>query len=189
MVQFLSQRLFRRHIRDRAKGRAGTGEVQVGAFRGRLQSRELRRLDRVRLHLGQAEVQHFRMASLGNKDVGGLDIAVHDSGGMRGIERIRDFSSQPQNLVNLHRTPANPMFQGHPFEELHRDEGMAVLFADVVDGADVGMIESGGGLGLTPKSRQGLRVADYVIGKEFQRDEPVQARVLGFVDDPHAAAP
>ena len=152
MVQFLSQRLFGRHIRDRAQRSARTSEVLVGPFRGSLQPRELRRIDLIRLHLGQAEVEHLRMTSLGDKDVGGLDIAVHDSGGMRGIERIRNFDPQPQNLVDFHRPPANPVFQGHPFEELHRDEGMAILFANVVDRADVGMIESGGGLGLTPKS-------------------------------------
>ena len=128
------------------------------------------------------------MTSLGDKDVGGLDIAVHDSGGMRGIERIRNFDPQPQNLVNFHRPPADPVFQGHPFEKLHRDEGMAILFANIVDRADVGMIESGGGLGLTSKSRQRLCISGHFVRQKLERDETVQSRVLGFIDHAHAAA-
>ena len=128
------------------------------------------------------------MTSLGDKDVGRLDIAVYDSGGMRRIECIRDFDPQPQHLVNFHRAPADPVFQGHPFEKLHRDEGMAILFANIVDRADVGMIESRGGLGLTSKSRQRLCISGHFVRQELERDETVQSRVFGFVDHAHAAA-
>ena len=38
------------------------------------------------------------------------------------------------------------------------------------------------------KRAERLRVASYLIGKEFQRDKPVQPRVLGFVDHAHATA-
>ena len=160
----------------------------VGAFSGSLQSRGLRRFEAVRPHLGQAEVEHLGVTSLGHENVGGLDIAVHDSGGMRRIECIRNFDPQPQNLVNFHRAPADPVFQGHPFEKLHRDEGMAILFANIVDGADVGMIESGGGLGLTSKSRQRLCISSHLVGQKLERNETVQSRVLSFVDHAHAAA-
>jgi len=127
------------------------------------------------------------VTSLGDKDVGRLDVAVHDSGGMCSIERIGDLDPQPQNLVHFHRARADPVFQGHPFEKLHGDEGMAILIADIVDGTDVGMIESGGGLGLTSKSRQRLRIPGDFVRQELERDETVQSRVFGFVDHAHAA--
>jgi hypothetical protein len=36
--------------------------------------------------------------------------------------------------------------------EFHGDEGMAVLLADVVDGADVGMVERGGSFGFATEA-------------------------------------
>ncbi len=145
----------------------------VGAFGGSLQSRELRGLDVVRPHLGQTEVEHLRVTALGDKEIGGLDIAVHDSGGVSGVKRIRNFDPQAKNLVNFHRTPADPVFQGHAFEELHRDEGMAILFANVVDRADIRMIEGGGGLRLASKSRQRLCISGHFVRQKLERDEPV----------------
>ena len=38
--------------------------------------------------------------------------------------------------------------QGRSLEEFHRDEGPAVVFANVVDGANVGVIEGGGSAGF-----------------------------------------
>ena len=64
----------------------------------------------------------------------------------------------------------------------------AVFFADVVDGADVGMVESGGGFGFAAKAAEGLGIFGEVVGKKFQSDEAVEARVLSLVDDSHAAA-
>ena len=61
-------------------------------------------------------------------------------------------------------------------------------FADVVDGADVGMVQSGSGARFAPEALEGLRIAGDIVGQKFQSDEAAQARVFGFVDDAHAAA-
>ncbi len=142
----------------------------------------------IRLHFGQTEVEHLRVTSLGDKEIGGLDVAVHDSGGVRRIERICNLDPEPQHLVNFHRPPADPVLQGHSLEKLHRDEGVAILFANIVDGADVGMIECGGSLGLPSKSRQRLCISGHFVRQKLERDETVQPRVFGFVDHAHAAA-
>jgi hypothetical protein len=92
--------------------------VLIAAFRGSLQSGESRRFNLFGLHFGQPEVEHLRMTSLGDKDgdkdVAWLDVAVYDSGGMRGIERIRNFNAQAQNLVNFDRTPPILCFKVTP---------------------------------------------------------------------------
>ncbi len=49
------------------------------------------------------------------------------------------------------------VLQRRAFQKLHGDEGFAVLFTDVVDGADVGMVQRGGGFGFPPKAFEGLR--------------------------------
>ena len=73
-------------------------------------------------------------------------------------------------------------------EKFHGDEGAAFGFADVVDGADVGVIEGGGGLRFALETGERLRIGGDVFGEEFECDEAMEAGVFGFVDDAHAAA-
>ncbi len=78
------------------------------------------------------------------------------------------------------------VLQGHAIEKLHGDEGLTVLVTDVVDGADVGMIQGGSRLGFALKACQSLRVPRNIFWEKFQRDEAVQASVFCFVNDSHA---
>src|ERR1700722_286340 len=80
------------------------------------------------------------------------------------------------------------MLQGEAIEELHGDEGLLAVAADFINGADVGMVESGGGAGFTAETLEGLRVAGKLVGQEFESDEAAEFSVLGFVDHAHAAA-
>src|SRR5262245_7972189 len=64
---------------------------------------------------------------------------------------------------------------------------MAVLLADVVNRADVGMVQGGGHARLTAKPLENLRVANDRVRKELQRHRSGESRVLGFIDDTHAA--
>src|SRR5216683_5546772 len=63
------------------------------------------------------------------------------------------------------------MLQCHAIKKLHGDEGAAVLLADVVNGADVGMIQGRRGLRLTPEASQRLGVFGDIIRKKLQGDE------------------
>jgi hypothetical protein len=64
---------------------------------------------------------------------------------------------------------------------------MAVGLADVVNGADVGMIQRGCCPGLSLEALTPLRVVGEVIGQKFQGDKATEAGILGLVDDTHAA--
>src|SRR5579864_632732 len=79
------------------------------------------------------------------------------------------------------------MLEGHAFEVFHGDEASALALADLVNGADVGMVESGGGAGFTTEALQGGGVLGHVVGEEFQGYEPAEREVFGLVDDSHAA--
>ena len=80
------------------------------------------------------------------------------------------------------------MLQGHAIQELHGDEGLAFVLANVMDGADVGMVQRRRGLCFALETRQGLRIVGEFLGQEFQGHEAVQARVFGLVHHTHAAA-
>src|ERR1700720_355072 len=80
------------------------------------------------------------------------------------------------------------MLQSLAIQELHGDERLAALLADVVDRADVGMVESRCGLRFTLKTGKSLGVPGYFIGQELEGDKAVQSGVLGLVDHTHPAA-
>jgi hypothetical protein len=60
------------------------------------------------------------------------------------------------------------MLKGLPFQQLHGDEGAALEFVNVVDCADVRMIEGGCGASLALKALQGLSVRRNYIGQELE---------------------
>ena len=94
-----------------------------------------------RTDLGQSEVQNLRVAASGDEQIRRLDIAVDDPGGMRRFERVGDLDRQWQQLIEIERAPGDAMLQRHALEKLHHEERATVLFADIVDGADVGVIQ------------------------------------------------
>ncbi len=66
-------------------------------------------------------------------------------------------------------------------------EPPVVGLVDLVDRADVGMVEGRGRLGLLPKPLLGCLVAGQVRREELDGDLSLQARVVRRVHDPHAA--
>src|ERR1700733_3288616 len=83
--------------------------------------------------------------------------------------------------------PGDQMLQSYAIEEFHGDEGAALVFANIVNGADVGMVESGGSLRLSLKSGEGLGIARYLLRKELQGNKTSQACVFRFVNHAHPA--
>ena len=59
------------------------------------------------------------------------------------------------------------MLQCITVQVFHGDERLAVLFANVVDGADIGVVEGGRGLGLAPETLQSLAVLGHAFGQEL----------------------
>ena len=129
------------------------------------------------------------MLALGDEDISGLDVAVNDPLGVRGIEGVGNLDGDGKKLVPFQRTPLDHVLEGHAIEKLHHHEGAAIFFADVVDRTDVGMVERRSGARLPAEALQRLWVTRHLIGKELEGDEPAEARVLGFVHHAHAAAP
>ena len=74
--------------------------------------------------------------------------------------------------------PAIHVLQRHAVEKFHRDEALALVLADFVDGADVGMVQRGSGAGFAAKTFESLRVLRNVVGKEFEGDKATEARCL-----------
>ncbi len=80
------------------------------------------------------------------------------------------------------------VLQRQAVEKFHGNEGVAVLVVNLVDGADVGVIQRRSGLGFALEAGQGLRVFGDFIGQEFQGNKAMQLHVFGFIDHAHPAA-
>ena len=93
-----------------------------------------------------------------------------------------------EHHLQFQRASGDLVLEGHAVQELHDQEGAAVVLADVVDGADVGMIQGGGRFGFAAETLQGLMILGEIVGEEFESDEAPETGVLGFVDDTHPAA-
>jgi hypothetical protein len=62
------------------------------------------------------------------------------------------------------------------------------LVVNLVNGADVGMIQCRGCLGFALKSAKGLRIFGHVVREEFESYKAAQLHVFSFVDDTHPAS-
>ena len=80
------------------------------------------------------------------------------------------------------------MLQRHAIEKLHGDERMPILLADLVNRADVGMVQRRRRPRLAPEPLQRLRVVCNLIGQKFQRNKPAQRSILGLVHHAHPSA-
>src|ERR1700688_1240479 len=107
------------------------------------------------------------MSALGDEDVRGLDVAMNNSSGVRRIQRVGNFNCQGKQHIWLDRLSANAMLERESIEKFHGDERFPVLLIDLVDRADVGMVQGRGSFRFTPEPAQGLRIICDIMGQEL----------------------
>src|ERR1700683_4981893 len=110
---------------------------------------------------------------------------MDDSLTVGGAECVGNLGAPFEHFVERQRLAGDAMLERGAFHEFHGNKQLAVLLADLVDGADVGMIQRGGCACLSPKTLECLWNLGEAVGKKFERDEPAEGGVLGFVDNTH----
>src|SRR5216683_76009 len=138
--------------------------------------------------LRQTKIQDFCLPSLHEKYIRRLNVAVHDSLRVRRIEPVSDLGANLQEFRYFNGLPANTVLESLALEQLHGDKRTAFELTNIVNCANVRMIEQGCGARFAPESLDRLSVLGNVVGKEFQCNIPAKARVPGFVDHAHASA-
>ena len=77
------------------------------------------------------------------------------------------------------------MLQRDAVQKLHDDEGLALFLPNLMNGANIGMVQRGSCLSFPLKPGQRLRVFGHFMWQKFEGDKAVQRDVLGLVHDSH----
>ncbi len=101
------------------------------------------------------------------------------------VQRIGHFDRQRQQCFGPHRLARDAVLQRYPVQKLHGDESLAVLFANVINRANVGVIQRRGSLCLTLKTGQSLGISGNFIGQELEGNKTAQPRVFRFLHHTH----
>ena len=100
--------------------------------------------------MSQAEVEELD-ALARDKDVARLEIAVNDALGVRGLQRVQDLNGVLDGPGDRQRSLQRPAI-----DVLHDQ----VIGADIVERANMAMIEGGNGPGLALEPRRELLLAE-----------------------------
>jgi hypothetical protein len=166
----LSERLLRSHV---------TGGAQPGPAERELCSA---------LDTGQSEVADSGCAVGFQEDVGRLQVAMNDSALVGRLDRPSEGGQQSGRLACRLGRAGQLLGQGAAFNELHGEVWSSVRVADVMELHDVGVLQSGHGLGLALKPRPLLWAGESAGEGHLESDEAIEGQVAGLVDDAHAAA-
>ena len=138
---------------------------------------------------GEPEIHDADLAAAIDHDVGGLEVAVEHALLVRGGETGADAAREFEGLVGGKAADAAEQ-RGEilAVDELHGDVVEALVDADVVNAADVGVRDLAGDADFVEKTLEdGLGGADG-FGQELERDGLAEDQVGGAVDLAHAAA-
>ena len=137
---------------------------------------------------GDAEVADLQRSVVGQQDVAGLHVAVHDAFGVGRTECAQHrvcHLSQPSLVERSVGELVRERATGQP---LHHDEDVALgVLTGVVDGDHmrVGHPRRRARLALEPVPER--RVAGEVVTQHLHRDVPVEPQVMAGVDGAHPA--
>jgi len=122
--------------------------------------------------LFDSDRERFRQFLTGQARVRGMpltlmvhsDLSVVEKADIEGVGDIYGDIDQP---IEFQALATDEVFKRLAIEKFHGDEGFLVLLADIVDGANVGMIQGGSCLCFALETSEGLRVFRDVFRKEF----------------------
>ena len=107
---------------------------------------------------------------------------------MRRIQRVGNFNGELKHLVQRQRLARNAVLQCLTVQEFHDDESLSVLLVNLVDGANVRVIQGRCGLRFAPKAFERDRVLGRFGREKLESDQTLQARVFRLIDDTHPPA-
>ena len=116
--------------------------------------------------LGQAEVEDLHDARLGDQQVSGFDVPMDDFRRVSFSESLTDLGCDVHSVTQIQRPTGDPLLERLPLVVGHDEIQLPVVrLVDLEDGADVGVVQCGGGLGFLEKPLL-RRVVSYQVRRQ-----------------------
>jgi hypothetical protein len=163
-----------RHVLDRPQH--GAHRRESGARLAELTSYDAR----------DSKVEQFA-AIRRQEDVGGLEIAMHDAAAVKNVDRVEDFEADIDRFLERHWTAVKMRGERLTVEQLHRDEELPVGLPNLVELADVRMIDARGEPRFTPEALARYLIVRSGGVKDLERDGSLEPFVDGGVHETHSA--
>jgi hypothetical protein len=138
--------------------------------------------------LRDAEVGNLYAALAIEENVLGFDVAVDDAAVVGELEPVTDLGDDGQRLRGRESPGPHGQAEVDAVDELHQQVEEAVGLAEVVDGDDVGVVESREGLRLPGESGGELWVLLSFWRQDLEGDQTVEGSLPRLVHDAHATA-
>src|SRR5258708_2316314 len=104
------------------------------------------------------------------------------------FQRRSDLPPEPDYDLHRQTFRADPLPERLPLDVFHGDINLAGVFADFVDGADMWMIEGGGGARFLFETFKKAGFLGPLTREKLQRHRAAESGVLGAIHHTHAAA-
>jgi len=114
---------------------------------------------------------------------------VDDPEAVCGVEGIGDLAPVLEGERVRQRSSCEPLRQRLSFEKLHHQEVRSVLTSDVVESADVRMVQPRDGPRLPVQPLTPVLFSGKFGGKDLDGDGALEPGVPGFVDLAHSTCP
>src|ERR1700722_12230231 len=106
---------------------------------------------------------------------------------MRFFERFADLNRDAGKFSGRERAALQALGECFAFDVLHDQIIGAVLAANVIEGANIWMVETGYGAGFAFKTLAHFRRIRQMLRQNFQRDGAVEPGVFRTINFAHAA--
>jgi hypothetical protein len=136
--------------------------------------------------IGKPEI-HQLDSGLGQHDVAWLQIAMHNTTAMSFFQPMADFSCIFQYLLDRERSLIQTVGEGFAFQVFHNQKIDAVLMTDIVERADVRMVQGRNRTCFAFKPLLCVRIGRKMCRKDLNRDRALQPRITSAIHFAHAA--
>ncbi len=116
-----------------------------------------------------------------------FQIAVDDALFVRSIQCRADTFENVRRLINGNGAICQPVIERTAGHQAHDQEGLAVLFAKVINRHDGRMFQGGNGAGFTGEAGAEFRVMQKFTRQHFDGHRALELGIIRFVDRGHTA--
>src|SRR6185503_7921084 len=143
----------------------------------------------------EAEVEQLRVRrtrtspSTHEHDVGGLQVAMRDALPVRRVKCVGHLGANFERLRQRQRPFRQTVSKRLAFQVFDNEVIGVAFAADVIENADVRMVQIRDGVGLALEALAQFRPVGEMTAEDFNRNHAAESRIAGTIYLAHAAGP